>query len=93
MQTGFNYANSASYAAVFDQWRLDKIVMQILFSSNTSQVNRATQFPILYAVTDVNDASPSNSVNSALSYGNCKIIQLGTSSGPTGWRHSIYLLT
>lgn len=76
-----NFQNAASYAAVFDQWRLDKVVCQILFSSNSSAVNTNNQFPIVYGVTDVNDNSPLVSVDQALAYGNCRILQMGTSSG------------
>ena len=85
-----NFPNSASYAAVFDQWRLDKVVCQVLFSSNNSAVNTNNQFPIVYGVTDVNDNTTLTSVDNALAYGNCRILQMGTSSGPT---NGIQLMT
>jgi len=78
-----NFPNAASYAAVFDQWRLDKVVCQVLFSSNSSAVNTNNQFPIVYGVIDVNDTNPITSTDNALVYGNCRIMQMGTSSGPT----------
>ena len=85
----FNFSNAPSYRVIFDQYRLDKVVMQVLFSSNTSQVNNAVQFPIVYAVTDTNDALPLSSIDMAISYGNTKIMQLGTAS--TNGQQFLYL--
>jgi len=87
----FNFQNAASYALVFDQWRLDKVVCQVLFSSNSSAVNTNNQFPIVYGVTDVNDTEPISSMDEALAYGNCRILQMGTSSGPANGIQTIVL--
>jgi hypothetical protein len=59
---GTGFANAASYAIVFDQWRLDKVVAQMVFSSNSSQVNQTTQLPVIYAVTDPNEGKDQISV-------------------------------
>ena len=88
----FNFGNFGSYATVFDQWRLNKVVCQVYFTSNSSAVNQSAQLlPTIYSVTDVNDTGPLNSVNSALSYGNCRILQMGNSSGPKNGMQTIYL--
>lgn len=79
--TACTFANSASLTFCFDKWRLDKVVMQIIFTSNSSATNSGTQLPTLYGVIDTTDTDALGSNSTALAYGNCKFMQLGNSSG------------
>ena len=78
----YNFPNAASFQAVYDQYRVRKVVAEITYSSNQSTQSSAIQLPNLYGIIDYNDGDAITSQSDALSYSSCKFMQLGNSSGP-----------
>ena len=85
------FPNAASFGFCFDKWRLDKVVIETIFTSNASATNSLTQLPTMYTVIDTTDTNPLGSNVTALGYGNCQIMQLGNSSGTNNGKQYIYL--
>lgn len=78
------FDNQAGFQSVFDQYKLTKVICQVIFTSNSSATNSSVQLPTMYGICDADDANLVTSEANALSYSNCKVMQLGNSSGPTG---------
>ena len=78
----YNFANAASFQAVYDQYRIRKVVCEITYSSNQSLQSSSIQLPHLYGIIDYNDGDAITNQAEALSYSSCKFMQLGNSSGP-----------
>jgi len=75
-----NFQNAGNLAALYDQYRIDKVELEIFFSNNTSSVGTpSTTLPI---ITIVNDYDDSNSITllRANSYTNAVNWQCGRGS-------------
>jgi hypothetical protein len=75
------YDNATNLAAVYDQYRIDKVEMQIFFSNNISNVTSpSVTLPILTIVEDYDDAN-SITLAKANAYNNAIHWQLGQTRG------------
>jgi hypothetical protein len=73
--------NYTEFTALFDQFRIDKVVVRLIFSNNTSTTASATtECPTLQICTDNDDASTPTSSNELLQRPECKIHQFGSTS-------------
>lgn len=84
---------SANFGAIYDRFRMDAVEISIFYNANTSVLNNSASLPILYGVVDTNDMTALSSVNEALSYPDCKIMQMGNSSGSNNGRQTIKAFT
>jgi len=82
------FQNAASLDYIFDQYRIDKVVIDIYFSTNCSWVGQAP-LPMVYLCEDQDDSANLATIGNALSYGNCKVLQFGNSSGNRGGKQTI----
>ena len=91
VQFGDLFANAASLANIFDQYRLVKVQCDVYFTNNSSGINNALQLPIIFGVIDKDDSTPLTSQAQALGFSTCKTMQLGNSSGAEGGKQSMYV--
>jgi hypothetical protein len=76
------YSNAAAYASIYEQFRIDQVEVEIMFSNNNSSLNSPlVATPIMYTVVDRDDVAPLANAANALAYSTCKTMQLGNSSG------------
>lgn len=79
------FSNANALAAIYDQYRITRVNVEIMYSCNNSSENSPTiALPILYAVVDYDDTAALGSSAQALGYSSCKTLQLGNSSGGGG---------
>lgn len=94
VQHGGTFDNYASYQAIYDQYRITRMSFDIYFSANSNGMASGAglppfnSFPMLYIVTDQNDATALASVQNALAYSSCRVLQMGNSSGANGGRQT-----
>lgn len=75
LQINFTFANSdpdsASYAAVFDQYRI--VAAEVLLTPRITQANQVSPYPAgyLYTVLDYDDSAALTSVQAAQNYSSC----------------------
>jgi len=74
----------ASYSALFDQYRFDRIRLRFLFRGTAGVTNQNssspnTLLPLMYVVIDFDDANTLADKNAAREYDNCQIVRSGES--------------
>lgn len=68
---------------MFQQYRIDMIEMQMLYSNNVSQINNTLALPIVGIVADFEDFSGAATTKTALlQYEDLRVIQLGNTRTP-----------
>jgi hypothetical protein len=96
LSLGASYDNANAWAALFDEYRIVQLQVDIYFSANSNSTG-TVQFtgltgpfvlPLIYICTDYNDINPLATASQALAYSSCQNLQLGNSSGNTGGRQS-----
>ena len=65
-------------AVLFDQYRIDKVDMEIYWTKNSSAAVAVTPVPMLHIANDYNDAITIFTNNTISEYANCRTIQLNT---------------
>lgn len=82
---------ASELTTLFDQWRLDRVDMQIIYSATnhqqTSSASSTQVMPVVRIVSDFDDTNVSSSVN-LLEYPQVRTIQLGNMQA-RGVRHTI----
>jgi len=78
---GAVFQNASSFAYIYDQYRIDSVRVKIYYSANAEAPASSPSLPMLYAVMDYDDLFTLASTQAALSYGSCRVMQLGNSSG------------
>lgn len=78
---GSIFQNAGSFAYIYDQYRIDRVNVKMYYSANAEAPAASPSLPLVYAVTDYDDLFSLASAQAALSYGSCKVIQFGNSSG------------
>jgi len=92
-----NYANSANYAAIFDEYRVKKVWCEMYYSANsnpqsaTSGTSSHVCMPVVFSVLDYTDSGFLTSASNALAYSTQATHQLGNSSGNGNGRQTIVL--
>jgi hypothetical protein len=86
------FENYAQLAAVFQEYRILRLEVDLYFSCNSQPAN-ATQtggtLPMVYAIQDREDARSITSVVQMLQYASCQVMQCGNSSGTNNGRQTI----
>lgn len=92
---GSLFNNYAQCASVFQEYRITKFEIDVYYSANSNPLDNTAAgnaaLPMVYALTDRDNARSVQSAATALQYPNCKVMQMGNSSGPTAGRQSIVL--
>jgi len=79
------YSNAAAYGQIYEQFRIDRVQVEVMCSNNNSSLNSPNvASPIVFCVVDHDDVAPLTGPANALSYTTCKTLQMNNSSGPTG---------
>ena len=82
---------STELSSLFDQWRLDRVDLQILYSATnhnaTPSGTNTIVMPVIHIVNDYDDGNVTSSWN-PLEYPECRTIQLG--QNPRGVRHTLW---
>ena len=74
-------AGASEFSALFDQWKIDRIVVRCMFSNNNSSINSpATCLPVMYTVIDHDGAGFNDTVTGLQQFHNCRVHQLGGGS-------------
>jgi hypothetical protein len=82
MGQGFNFKQIPNYSelvALFDQYRIDKIELRILYQNNIAPVDtdgrigKTSPLPIMYYAPDFDDHTPPADQAALLEYGGCKM--------------------
>lgn len=76
--------NYTEFTSLYDQYRIDGVDVELIFSNDQSSVNSpATSLPLLYYAIDYDDANTVG-VPDIVQYDNHKMFQLGSPSLPDG---------
>ena len=80
------YDNAASMSAVYDMFRVKKIILDIYPNVNSNGINQAAVYSpvMLYCTPDYTDAGALTSASQALAYSDCKVFQLLADSKESG---------
>jgi len=74
----------ASFSALFDQYRFDRVRLRFLFRGTAGVTNQTSAspnalLPLMYVVVDFDDANVLADKNAAREYDNCQIVRPGES--------------
>lgn len=86
---GAAFVNAVPFATIYDQFRINKMEVTIMYSDNSSAISGSLALPIVYGVVDFDDVNTITNASQALQYASCKIMQLGNSSGTDGGKQKI----
>jgi len=90
-----NLPNYTEFTTLFDQYCIKKVEMLAFYNlntaTNTGGATTVSSLPVFAIVDDYTDSGVLTDMNSALQYGNCKLIQFGNirSNNDPAIRHSI----
>ncbi len=75
------FQNASEIAAMYQEYRIDKVTVEMMQGTNSSQINTTQFFSNVYGVIidTSRDDAPLISPQAALAYSNCKTIQMGAS--------------
>ena len=77
-----NVSNATEFTALFDQWRIAKVVVKYVYSNNTSTTASAvTNMPLLYVCNDNDNANVVANREEIQERPDHKLWQLGTNGG------------
>lgn len=80
--TGFS--NQSNFCAIYDQYRIKKVELEMMFNNNTSTVNTNASLPVTTWVIDYDDAASLSSSTNTLGYSSAKAIQFGANGSNYG---------
>jgi hypothetical protein len=92
--TGLTWANYASLATVFQEYRIMKFQIDLYYSANSVAETSAAAsqgLPMVYAIQDREDDRQISGTSTMLQYASCKVMQCGNSSGNNNGRQSIVM--
>jgi len=69
---------------MYQEYRIEKVVMEVTVGTNTSQINVNNGFSNVYIVTDGRDDAPLSSVQAALAYSTSKTMTIGANTKQDG---------
>jgi len=79
--SGYNMPGAAEFTTLFDQWRIKKIVMKIMYNQNiASNSTPGTPLPIIQHCPDQDDANPPLTSIEMLQRPDMKIVEYGAGS-------------
>lgn len=79
--SGYNMPNAAEFTALFDSWRISKIVLKIMYSANINTTSNPTLcLPIVQHCPDQDDATPPALPNELLQRPEMKVVEYGAGS-------------
>lgn len=79
--SGYNMSGATEFTSLFDQWRIKKIVLKIMYNQNTaSNTTPGTPLPIIQHCTDQDDANPPTLSTELLQRPEMKIVEYGSGS-------------
>lgn len=85
--TNANLPNSAEFQALFDQYRINKVVLKIYFSNNTSTTASSTSFlPTMYVCNDNDNSVAPSTLGELQQRPESKLWQLGTNGNTNNIR-------
>lgn len=79
--SGYNMPSSSEFTTLFDEWRIKKIVLKIMYSANINTTSNPTLcLPIIQHCPDQDDADPPTLPNELLQRPEMKIVEYGAGS-------------
>jgi hypothetical protein len=70
--------NSGEFSALFEYWKIDKVVVKFVMSTTSSSPSTANQYqPLIFVAEDNNDATNPTTVGDVQQKARCRTMQLG----------------
>jgi len=83
--------STGDFTALFDQYRIDKVKIELSWGQPESSLNQQYPLPTIYKVIDYDDTTSIASIAAAFEYGSCETLKLSNASDGRTGVHTIWL--